>query len=203
MRFTLNTNCSLMKKFILRLSFLFVTSLVFSQSASWGFKVGLNYNSNGDFKNSVSDLIENPDANIGYHVGFYGQLGKRLFLRPELVYTSTKSKYHRMDFRMQKIDVPILVGLKIIGPLYAFAGPTFQYILDSELDDYKHNSIEKDLTLGLNIGVGIRIKRLSLDLRYERGLTENEAQFLDNNDINIGTIDTRPKQLILSLSYAL
>lgn len=192
-----------MQKFIFSLTLLFTTAILFSQSASWGFKVGLNYNANGDYVNSTTNLVENPDQNIGFHIGLYGQIGKQLYLRPELFYTATKSKYRSGDFRIKRIDAPVLVGLKIIGPLSVFAGPAFQYILDSDFKNTKQSSIESDFTVGLNFGIGIKIKRLGLDLRYERGFSKNEAQFLDNNNINLGTLDTRPEQLILSLSYAL
>jgi hypothetical protein len=32
----------------------------------------------------------------------------------------------------KKIDVPIVVGMKVFGPVYIFAGPDFQYIMDED-----------------------------------------------------------------------
>jgi hypothetical protein len=97
----------------------------------------------------------------------------------------------------------MLVGFNIIGPLSLFGGPSFQYILDSEFSGISINDIEKDFTVGLNFGVGINFKKLGIDLRYERGLSKNEASFINENIINTSRIDTRPNQLILSLSLLL
>ena len=39
----------------------------------FGIKAGLNYNANGDYIESVTANAENPDRNIGYHIGFFGK----------------------------------------------------------------------------------------------------------------------------------
>lgn len=194
-----------MKKIALTHIFLIVASLGFAQSFSWGIKGGLNYNSNGDYKNTVMNAVENPDQNVGFHLGLFAQVGQDLFVRPELMYTSTKSSYDSGDFNYKRIDAPVLVGLKIIGPLNIFAGPAFQYVLDTDFDfdSISVHKLENDFTVGLNIGIGIQFKRLGIDVRYERGFTENEAQFFNNNNVTFGTLDTRQEQLSFSLSYAL
>ena len=66
-------------------------------------------------------------------------------------------------------------------------------------------NVENDITVGLNFGIGVEINKVGIDLRYERGFNNNEATFIDNNigGINISTLDTRPEQLILSLSVKL
>lgn len=176
----------------------------FAQTSNgFGLKAGLNYNANGDYFESISTNAENPDRNIGYHVGVFGKIGKQVYLRPELVYTSTKSDYSNDSFEMQKIDAPILVGLKVLGPISVFGGPSFQYILDSEFDGVSINSIENDFSVGMNFGIGLNLNKLGIDLRYERGFSDNEANFLNNNNIDTSRLDTRPNQLILSLSLIL
>ncbi|NNE75821.1 MAG: outer membrane beta-barrel protein, partial [Pricia sp.] len=147
-----------------------------------------------------------PDRNIGYHFGLYGQVGlSRLYLRPELVYTKTKSDYQGDKFDISKLDAPILVGVKIIGPLHVFAGPAFQYILDTEFDGIAINDIENDFTVGANIGAGLNFGKLGVDIRYERGFTNNEATFINDNITAVGPsrVDARPDQLIVSLSLKL
>src|SRR5690606_12223707 len=108
-------------------------------------------------------------------------LGNRLYLRPELIYTRTKSDYDDGDFKMSKLDLPVLVGAKIIGPLHVFAGSAFQYILDTEYDGISIDDVESDFTVGLNIGAGVNIGRFGVDLRYERGFSDNEATFINSN----------------------
>ncbi|WP_228852041.1 porin family protein [Aegicerativicinus sediminis] len=184
---------------------LMTTFAINAQSgSSFGIKAGLNYNANGNYFESIEANAQNPDRNVGYHIGVFGKLGNSIFFRPELVYTATRSDYNNDAFKMKKIDAPLLVGLKVIGPLNVFAGPSLQYILDSEFDGIDIKDIENDFTVGLNFGVGISIKNIGIDLRYERGLSKNEARFLSNNNIDLNSrLDTRPDQLILGLSVAL
>jgi len=181
-----------------------VPSAAFAQSASGiGIKGGLNYNANGKYVESINDNAQNPDRNVGYHIGLFGKIGDKLFLRPEIVYTKTKSDYDDDTFSMQKLDAPILVGLKILGPVSVFAGPSFQYILDTDFEGITVGDIKDDFSVGLNFGVGLNFKKVGIDLRYERGFTENEGTFIGNNGINGGRLDTRPDQLILSLAIIL
>lgn len=181
-----------------------VPSAAFAQTASGiGIKGGLNYNANGKYVESISENSKNPDRNVGYHIGLFGKIGDKLFLRPEIVYTKTKSDYDNDSFEMQKLDAPILVGLKVLGPVSVFAGPSFQYILDTEFDGITISDIEDDFSVGLNFGVGFNFKKVGIDLRYERGFTENEGTFIGNNGIDNSRLDTRPDQLILSLAIIL
>lgn len=194
-----------MKKLIFSTILLFIFMTTYSQSGnSFGIKGGLNYNANGDYFESIGENAQQPDRNIGFHLGVFGKFGKQLFFRPELVYTSTKSDYDSDDFTMKKIDAPLLIGLKVIGPLNVFGGPSLQYILDTEFDGISVNNIENEFSVGLNFGIGIDLNKIGIDLRYERGFSENEAVFIGNNlgDDVVSRIDTRPDQLILSLSVA-
>ena len=195
-----------MKKLFLVIVLTLTSSFIFSQNTSWGIKGGLNYNANGNYFESVSNNYENPDRNIGYHFGLFGKIGRDLYIKPELVYTSTKSDYNSGDFNMKKLDAPVLVGVKLIGPLSVFAGPSFQYILDTDtgISGLSINNVKNDFSVGLNFGVAINFEKFGLDLRYERGFSDNEATFLDNNNIAVNDrLDTRPDQLILSLSINL
>lgn len=184
---------------------IFILSIpsVFSQiGIDLGIKGGLNYNGNGNYFKTINNTIESPDRNIGYHLGVYGKLGTKLYFRPELVYTSTKSEYTEGIFELKKIDAPLLAGLKIIGPLSVFIGPTLQYILDTDLEDATVSDLENNVSVGFNFGIGASLSKLGVDLRYERGFSENETTIiLNNTPITQDRLDTRPDQLILSVSY--
>ena len=188
-----------MKKICFAIAIL-ISNIAMAQS--FGIKVGLNYNANGDYIESLENVVDSPDRNIGYHIGLFGKFGDQLYFRPELVYTATKSDYSDGSFDMKKLDAPLLVGLKVIGPVSVFGGPSLQYILDSDFDDISIDEVESDFTVGLNFGVAVQLNKLGLDLRYERGFNDNEAEFITNNNIN-ATLDTRPDQLIFSVSYTL
>lgn len=182
-----------------------ITSSVFAQSESgFGIKGGLNYNANGDYFNSITNASEDPSATVGFHIGVFGKLGSKIYFKPELVYTSTKSDYNAGDFKMQKLDAPLLIGIKVIGPVHVFAGPALQYILDTDFGNAKVEQLENDISIGLNFGIGLNLNKLGVDLRYERGFNNNEANIIINNtSLTIDKLDTRPSQLILSLSYKL
>ena len=124
-----------MKKTLLVAVMALMGTAAFAQAGSgFGIKAGLNYAGNGDYFDSTRDAFENPDRNAGFHLGFYGKIGNRIYLRPELVYTSTKSGYDEGELKIQKLDLPVLLGAKVIGPLHVFAGPSFQYLLQTDFE---------------------------------------------------------------------
>ena len=181
-----------------------VSSALAQNGSGFGIKGGVNYNANGDYFNSISNTSDDPTRAIGYHIGVFGKLGNKVYLKPELMYTSTNSEYDAGDFKLQRIDAPVLVGIKVLGPLSVFAGPAFQYILDSDIDNARVSDLENDFTVGLNFGIGLNFNSVGIDLRYERGFSENEVTIISNNStINVDRLDTRPDQLILSFSIKL
>ncbi len=195
-----------MKRTLMAVAILLCSYAGMAQADSgFGIKAGLNYNGNGDYFESVGDAAQDPDKNVGYHLGFWGKIGNRIYVRPELVYSATKSDYDNDEFKMKKLDLPVLVGAKVIGPVHVFAGPSFQYILDTEFEGITIDDVDNDFTVGMNIGAGVNLGKLGVDLRYERGFSDNEATFINNNITTLPTsrVDTRPDQLILSFSLKL
>ena len=184
----------------------FIASIIFfgaylTSNAQFGVKGGLNFSSNGEFNEIGNDI--KADGKIGYHIGIlYQTKGTGFYLRPELVYTKTKSSYDltsgKSDFDMSKIDMPILLGYHIFKPVSIFAGPSLQYILDSDLKGFNLNDAEKDFTVGIQFGAAVELgEQLTVDLRYEKGLSDNLA---DIANISGERLDTRPTQLILGLA---
>lgn len=202
-----------MNKRILSLS-IAIIAMVFYVNAQSGFgvKAGLSYNTTGElnqFFNETGTLIDNKGSGkSGYNFGIYGKLGLGpIFLRPELVYTKTTSEYIlnsvSVDYQMAKLDMPVLVGVKLIGPLSVFAGPAFQYVLDNDFQGLKYENIENDFSVGLNFGASLELGRLGLDVRYERGFNQNEVEFSGAGPNLTYRLDSRPEQLIFGLTYQL
>ncbi len=209
-----------MKKSILFLIFAFVFSAANAQLFSFGIKGGVNDNSNGKMRDvsGFSDDIEvKSDSETGYHFGVFGEINLPiwLYIRPELNYTHTESSYdldgykHTLD--MDKIDVPVLLGLQVLHWGRIFAGPVFSYMMDTELSDSAAfndvESIETD-DYGVNgqIGIGVEImKKFGADLRYEVGFSDTEATFegdpSGSSQNGVVRIDTDPEQVILSFYY--
>jgi hypothetical protein len=193
----------MMKKTVLLAVMVLMGITAHAQKGSgFGIKGGLNYGANGDYFESTEQAYKDPKSNVGYHLGIFGQLGDKLFLRPELVYTKTKSDYDNNSLDMSKLDLPVLVGVHLIGPLKVFAGPAFQYILDTDYDGITIGDVENDFTVGLNIGAGLSFGKIGIDLRYERGFSENEVTVVDGVFAD-DRIDTRPDQLVLSVALKL
>lgn len=197
-----------MKKALIILLFI-AASPAFAQS-SFGVKGGLNYGDNGKIEfRDVSNATQNTESKVGYHFGFFyrGEMNG-FYLKPELLYTKTKSSYEYndkdADYDISKLDLPVLVGLKLLGPIHAFGGPSLTYILKNDFQGITLDDVENEFTIGIQFGAGLQLGSLGVDLRYERGLTENQANALDlNNPDGIKRVDSRPNQFILSLSIDL
>lgn len=193
-----------MKKAILIICLL-AGAVTYAQSGTGiGIKGGLNFGAAGDLSETVSDIDISSDSKVGFHLGVFGKMDfGTLYFRPELVYTKLNAEYdyeaRTSDFEMSKLDMPLLVGLNILGPVHIFAGPSLQYVLDTDLEDVELEDVKNDFTVGFNIGAGVNLSdQLGLDLRYERGFSDNEAEFAN---VPNARVDTRPSQLILGLSY--
>lgn len=196
------------KLMIVALMFMGVTT--WAQNAEFGIKGGFNYGATGDYENfgqvagDASTIVQGKEK-AGWHAGFYGQFEVAgIFLRPELLYTELNTDYKDFNYRLTKIDAPVLVGVNVIGPLNIKAGPSFQYIMKNELEDtsFEIGDVDKKITVGYELGLGIDLGRIGFDARYEGAFQENDAIGQAATDNNF-KIDSRPSQWILSLSYEL
>jgi hypothetical protein len=201
-----------MRKVILILCVAFTCSQTLTAQKDFGIKGGVNYNNNGDatFSSTGGDVIQGAESKSGFHAGLWFR-GKvpiiGLYIRPELVYTQVKREYiesesNSSNYEFSKIDVPILLGKNFLGFATAFIGPSFQYILN---DDFEFSEVTTDdfdkFSVGVQMGLGIEFGNLGIDVRWERGLSETEANFSkENADF---TIDNRTNQIIFGLSYQL
>ena len=200
-----------MKKVILVVFLALGLSQVSNAQINFGIKGGINYNNNGDLtlSSAGNDIINGADSKSGFHAGvwFRGKLPiLGLYLRPELVYTQVKSEYTyksaATDYDFKKLDVPVLLGKKVLGFGNVFIGPSFQYIIE---DNFSFSDLSSDdfdkFSVGMQMGVGVEFGKVGLDVRWERGLSDSEARFTDNNT-NI-TVDNRTNQIIFGLSLQL
>ncbi len=203
------------KVFVTILTLTLCTTLSYAQKIDWGGKAGLNYNFGGDLSeapstigDSFDDVITGADSKAGFHLGVWSKfhlLG--LYIRPEIVYTQLNNTYgpnpvnnrDEADFKTKKLDFPLLVGIRLIGPLNIFAGPSFQYIIDSDFDVNNVEDVEtNDFSVGLQIGAGLEFGKLGVDVRWEKGFSNDaNGQFL-NTEFNV---DNRPNQIIFGISY--
>lgn len=190
-----------------------------AQFLNWGIKGGVNYNVNGDVYaiTSSDEIIDTFSSNeeVGYHFGILTEIKLPLFLyiRPELIYTHTESSYDFGDgtgkLKMDKIELPVLVGFRILKIGRFFFGPNFSYIVDTKLsapENIKNVSYD-DFTVSGQVGLGLNFGKIGADIRWETGFTDSQANFIsdtvvpDDSDFNFGYADTSHSQFILSFYY--
>ena len=205
-----------MKKIIFACFLLTLVTKNSQAQLQFGLKGGVNYNSDS-FESVSNDVLNGAKTKTGIHTGLWVRAKLPIigfYIRPEVVYTELNNSVNyespfsapkTTDFKFRKIDVPVLIGKKFLGIGNVFAGPSFQYILSSdfELNDLREVSSES-FSLGIQLGAGIELGRLGIDLRWERGLSKTETVFVDNTifDSNFN-FDKRVSQIIFGISYKL
>ncbi|MDG2194001.1 MAG: outer membrane beta-barrel protein [Polaribacter sp.] len=202
-----------MKKIVLLIILAFGLNHVSTAQIHFGVKAGVNYNDNGNLtlSGTFNDAVAGADAKSGFHAGiwFRGKLPIiGLYIRPEIVYTEAKSAYlykaASIPYNFQKIDVPVLLGKKILGFATVFIGPSFQYVLGSDFEISTVNEVSLDaFSVGIQSGFGVEFGKVGIDVRWERGLSKTEASFFNVTDSSTFQIDNRTSQIILGLSYRL
>lgn len=198
-----------MKRLVI-LGTVLISSFAFSQ-IDFGVKAGLNFASVGDLKsyaNNGFDSKVDSDTRTGYHIGAWGRVALPiigLYVQPELNYTHLKTEYsNNGDYILDKIDVPVLAGMKILSVGRIFVGPSFQYLINDDLDINDIKDVKSDdFTVGIQFGAGAQLGKLGIDLRYDTGLNDTESSFVNETTGTNFTVDSRPSQVILGVSYKL
>ena len=200
-----------MKKLIFLLFLVIGYSQLANSQTAFGVKAGINYNSNS-IKEVSSDVFEGAESKTGYHAGIWLRLKipiLGLYAKPELVYTNLENEVKfiytdkRTSYSFQKIDLPLLIGKKVFGIGNVYAGPSFQYILNSDFSFADISEVKANgFTIGLQFGGGIELGNLGIDLRWERAFSGIESTFIGTTGSSVN-FDTRVNQIILGLSYRL
>ena len=208
--------------------YLFLVVFCFALSANaqflnWGIKGGVNYNENGDLRafslddpNSFEKFFSNEE--VGYHIGILSEIKLPLFLyiRPEFIYTHTESSYNfdgdNGKLKMDKLELPVLLGFRVFKIGRFFFGPNFSYIMNTKLSvpdavDNISNVTSDDFIVSGQIGLGLNFGKVGADIRWETGFSETEASFItdnlipENSGFNAALADTSHSQFILSFYY--
>ena len=185
-----------MKKIILSVFLLSATVFTVAAQSSplqFGIKAGVNFA-------TLKDINTEASSRTGYIGGVWARIGGAgLHVQPELYLTSKgselKNEEGSVDFTT--LELPILLGTKIgLGPIGARlqAGPVVSFVM-SEKDNFKEDIGQvlkfkeyKNQTIGLTGGVGIDVSNLSLDVRYQQGLTEVLKGTDNNGKMSLWTV---------------
>lgn len=185
---------------------------------SFGSFVSASANPNGSpsvgvdgqtFRNSISDSF---NSRTGTSFGIYTRFGKNLFLQPELLYTTTNGQFEvirngiseNVTIKSTSFDIPVLLGIKG-GPFRVVAGPMVSLRIDDNqrlgqaLSQYTSGSLNEAWSkayYGYQVGGGLDIGSLGLDVRYQGNLSD-VAQINGTN----GQFNQRFKSWQVTLAY--
>lgn len=141
---------------------------------------------------NLSRLSNEPEsfsqsARIGYQLGGSLQFGKKLYVEPGIFWLKTGSELEHADspdqnynMNISAIRIPVFVGYQILGGdkenifgLRVFGGPTGSWVTSVKADD---SGLEKDdfsdFLWGVDVGAGIDVWLLFLDIGHEWGLNK-------------------------------
>lgn len=173
-----------MKKIVLLSCMVIATSAAFAQlpSFDFGIKAGINVS-------KLQSDVTAEENRLGYQAGVFARLGGAgLYFQPELYLGSKGSEYPNAaevysgneKISFTTLDLPLLIGTKV-GPsafnVRFMAGPVVSFLLNkdepvaSASQDVKDFRNYKNQALGLQAGAGVDISKLTLDVRYEAGIS--------------------------------
>ena len=201
-----------MKKWIFS-SFLILYSIGLSAQLDLGLRAGVGLAKAGinDFQSAQQAIesIEDAERELSYHAGIYLKIKTPLlFIQPEVIFSQISQSVNAnqggsnearsLELDLSRVDIPLLIGKKI-GPLRLMAGPVYSANLSELTGD-----IESDLengTFGYQIGLGLELKKLMIDLRYEGAFNPWASNLVvDNTNYQV---DLRTSQLLLCIGFEL
>lgn len=187
---------------------------------SFGNFVSTGTNANGSpnvsvdgqtFRNNLSDSF---DSKIGTSFGVYARFGKNLFIQPEVLYSTRSGEFgvirngqtEIVTVKTTSFDVPLLLGIKG-GPIRIMAGPVASFRINDNqslgdaLNQYTKGSLNdawSQAYYGYQVGGGLDLGPLGLDVRYEGNLSD-VAVIQDSN----AKFSQRLKSWQITLAYKL
>jgi len=129
-----------------------------------------------DLDDAFAEGIEGNNI-YGFEAGVYAKLLiNPFYIRPallydyrngEVTYREQTSGSQTTRFSQHKLEVPVLLGLHIIGPLNVEAGPVYNYVM-AVTEDYNTNQVDIGRNgLGYRVGVIGEFGGLLLGLSYQ------------------------------------
>lgn len=201
-----------MKNAIVLCLALLLSSSVYAQLVSVGPKIGISHST---ITPEGIEQVKAGDSSVGFHAGFFVRISALgFYVQPEALFTSTRGQITiddpgtntieaAQDLTYNKLDVPIMLGFKIGDFIRLNAGPSFSLILKRESESIREEvtSNYRNATVGYQLGVGLDLSRLVVDLRYENNLSALGTEVTFKGE----TFDTdlRNKLYTLSVGYKL
>lgn len=171
-----------MKKSILVLSLMLLTSIAFSQKFTLGPLAGFN---SSKLTTNYPELKEEAKANFLF--GAFLRFGEKVYLQPEVIYTTKGGVFSndlgtggKQTVKLSQLEIPAMIGFRLINigiaNIRVMGGPMAGIVMNKEVtvNEFVNDPIPeasfKDLQWAMQIGAGVDILFLTLDVRYEIGL---------------------------------
>ncbi|MBQ5609918.1 MAG: outer membrane beta-barrel protein [Rikenellaceae bacterium] len=178
-----------MKKLIL-----FVAALMIGlgaqagNSLKWGVKAGLNYHTVGEPTNLGRDIVDAKNR-VGWHAGLQAswQVSRVFTIDPELVFS--RNSYNLIPSvgtggiaYLNTIDVPVILGVKLIGPLKLQGGININVMTDSGVkgEDKPFRFSASTQALGYLLGIGVDLGHFNIVARYNGFFRQSESSVAFN-----------------------
>jgi len=166
-----------------------VTSNVNAQSLKAGVTAGASTGSVkiSEIPEGLGNVIKGDNI-MGINAGVFAKLYiSSLYVSPQLlvnyrhgtvnVFQDEISKQEK-SFTMEKLEIPVLIGLRIIGPLCIEAGPVYNYILHSTTNFGDDEVQLKKDGMGYRAGINFDFGRINVYGNYQ-GITNNKPASSD------------------------
>ena len=208
-----------MKKFVIVIA-LFLFTINADSQIQFGISGGMNFSYVKPEIATIGGYTIGTTADnyTGFHIGAMSRISiLGIFIQPELLYTAIgyqmridelvegREQRNTLTNKINRFDIPVLIGANL-GPVRIGIGPVGSIILSesSNIKNYIEEAnvdVDKSMTLGWQFGIGIDISKLSIDVKYEGGLSSL------GNGVTVGGVerefDSRPRQIIVSLGFML
>lgn len=171
-----------MRNLILAIVLVFSSMSLSAQSFKWGAKVNVGSPdvSLSDIKEANNHIPDVKNASLNLQLGLFARLQLLgFYIQPEAMFSNSKSELKFEDVtgevKINKLDLPVMVGKRFLKIFRVNAGPVFSLKLSQDIKNLKGSSDEivanyKNATVGLQYGIGLDISMITIDLRVEKGL---------------------------------
>ncbi|WP_378104192.1 outer membrane beta-barrel protein [Chryseobacterium sp. sg2396] len=161
-------------------------------------------------KGTVNQAIQGEGINnVGFNIGLSlkANLPASFFLMPELYYTNFKNEFTTenttFDVKSSRIDLPVLVGHKVLGDLLGvYIGPVASYNLAKEdtYNDFQENA-KNNFTVGYQFGAQLEIKKFLVNAKYEGAFSKDSRDFINKVSGTEIRYDNRPNLFMVGVGY--
>ncbi|PJJ08995.1 outer membrane protein with beta-barrel domain [Flavobacterium sp. 1] len=168
------------------LSLISVQAQTNSNEPQFGMKGGVN------FSNIYNTKVDDNNILTSFNAGIYGAfpIADIISIQPEILYSRKGGEltYNnafitgKTQFKLNYIEVPVLLKVNITNNLSVHAGPYFAYLIDAEINndangsaidfenDYNNDDFNK-FDVGISAGIGFGFDAFGAGARYNYGLS--------------------------------